>query len=278
MASATGPVDPRGPVADALLSTVTDLAAALCLEPGEDIRLAARLSWLLTTRIDVDRLARQTSGLTPAEREVAGQYLAMVAATADPVIGPAKVTVLTQVYRILGLSVELVFQRLHARATGGGPALPRLTGSGRTVTEAGQADEPVVVQTGDDRPAGFTLPWASAGPRLDQALIQRRVAESDAAATLLSTIFEEGTEEPVHEQPAPVAGLDATHSALLRALGERPAWTREEFESVAAAHGLLPAGALDMLNEAAIDATGDPVIEGDAIITVAIDVLLELSA
>ncbi|MFC8849513.1 MULTISPECIES: TerB N-terminal domain-containing protein [unclassified Micromonospora] len=298
VASAAGPVDPQGLAGAAMVGTVADLAAALRLTPGEDLRLAARLSWLLTTRVEVDRLARQTAVTTPAEREVAGHYLATVAVTADPVIGPATVAVLTRVYRILGLPVDLVFQRLHERGTGVVPSLPLAASAEelpppvrRRASAAGaeQPDEPVVVQAGDHRPTGYALPWAAAaepapaGFRLDHALVQRKAAESDTAAALLNTIFDE--EEtgyanpqppcPVREQPA-VAGLDRMHGALLHALGERPAWSRAEFDALAAAHGVLPDGALDVLNEAAIDVTGAPVLEGDTMLAVADDVLLEL--
>jgi hypothetical protein len=55
-------------------------------------------------------------------------------------------------------------------------------------------------------------------------------------------------------------------------------WTRAEFESLAANHGVLPDGALDLLNEVAIDIVGAPVVEGDTTLTVADDVLLELLA
>ncbi|MEU4159357.1 TerB N-terminal domain-containing protein [Actinoplanes sp. NPDC026670] len=279
VASATGPVDPRGPAAVALLGTVGGLAAALRLEPGEDVRLTARLSWLLTTRVDVDRLTRQITATTSAAREIAGHYLAMVAVTADPAVSPATVTALTRVYRILGLPVDLVFTRLHARSTGGVTPLPQI-GAERPVPAVSveRSDDPVVVQSGHDHPTGFALPWAPPEDlRLDHGLIKKRVAESDTAATLLSTIFV-ADDEVTPPDPSPVPGLDRAHGVLLRALGERPTWTRAEFETLTAEHGLLPDGALDVLNEAAIDTTGAPVIEGDTILTVATDVLLELYA
>jgi hypothetical protein len=303
VASAARPIDPREPAGTALLASTADLAAALRLEPGEDLRLAARLSWLLTTRVDVDRLGRLTTMMTVAEREVAGHFLVTAAVLADPVIGPATVMTLTRVYRILGLQVDLVFQRLHERSTGGGPLLPRIAGaeappvpaSRRAQEAAGlggagfeRSDEPVVVQAGSRQPSGYALPWAppsaadagtpSTGLRLDRSLIRKKVADSDTAAALLGTIFE--TEEPIGDPEPPVAvpGLDRAHDALLHALGERPSWTRAEFESLAAVHGVMPDGALDLLNEVAIDTTGEPLVEGGATLTVANDVLRELLA
>jgi hypothetical protein len=296
VASAAGPGDRRGSAGAALLATVFDLAAAVRLEPGEDLRLAARLGWLLTTRVEIDRLARQTTTLTPAEREIAGHYLITVAISADPVIGPATVAALTRLYRMLGLQVDLVFQRLHDRSTGGRTVLPRIAGTGNAPpqprhrsleADAERPDEPVVIQADGPRPSGYALPWATTvsptGFRLDRTLVQKKVAESGAAAAILGAIFEtEETEpppEPASAVPArPIPGLDQVHGALLHALGERETWTREEFESLAAAHGVLPDGALDLLNEVAIDTTGAPVVDGDTTLAVANDVLLELLA
>lgn len=287
VALAAGPVAPAGPTADVLLTTAADLASALRLAPGEDLRLAARLGWLLTTRVDIDRLGRRTGALTPAEREIGGHYLVTVAVTADPVIGPATVAVLTRLYRILGLDPESVFPRLHERATGTTPALPRLGTPVPPVPEprAETADDPVIIQSDGGRPDGFALPWAaSAGPattgfRLNQDLVTRKVAESGAAAALLHDIF--GTEEqesPPQPADPPAPGLDRTYGALLRDLAGRPSWTRAEFEALAATHGLLPDAALDELNEVALDTAGAPVVEGDATLDVADDILRELLA
>jgi hypothetical protein len=107
------------------------------------------------------------------------------------------------------------------------------------------------------------------------------VTESGTAAALLNSIFET---EPADDDPQPpsagparpVPGLDRAHGALLHALASRPAWTRAEFVSLAATHGVMPDGALDLLNEVAIDTAGAPVVEGEVTLTVANDVLLEL--
>ncbi|HTF10675.1 MAG TPA: TerB N-terminal domain-containing protein, partial [Asanoa sp.] len=78
VASTAQPIHPPDPLGVAVLATVRDLAAALRLDPGEDLRLAARLAWLLVTSVDIDRLARHTTILTDGEREVAGHYLVAV--------------------------------------------------------------------------------------------------------------------------------------------------------------------------------------------------------
>ena len=294
VASAAGPVDPRDGAGTAVLRTAGDLAAMLHLDPGEDLRLAARLGWLLTTGVDVDRLGRHTASLSAAEREVAGHYLVTVAAAADPAVGPATVAVLIRVYRFLGVDAELVFQRVHERSVGGGPVPPKITRSRERAEPgppAGDPDGPVVVQVAGDRPNGYALPWAVRAPGevvLDRAAVNRKIAESRAAATLLTEVFELEPEPVFEPEPEPepvagpapavgrIAGLDPAHSALLRTLATRPSWSREEFASLAATHGVLPDGAFDLLNEVAIEAVGAPVIEDAATLAVDEGVFLEL--
>lgn len=263
VASAAGPVDPAGAVGTAVLATAADLAALLRLEPGEDLRITARLAWLLATGVDVDRLGRQTAPLPAADREIAGRYLVTVAAAADPTVGPATIAMLTRVYRILRLEPSLVFHRLHEHSLGRSAAAPPPPGPMWT-------EEPVVVQAAEDAPHGYALPWAVS---LDEKVVERTLAESTAAATLLAEIFDD--DEP---PPVPVAGLDAAHGGLLRALASRTSWTREEFATLAAAHGVLPDGGLDRLNDVAIDTVGAPVVEDGATLTVDHDVLQELLA
>lgn len=286
VASAAQPIHPQDPIGTAVLATVPDLAAALRLDPGEDLRLAARLGWLLTTPVEIDRLGRQTTMVTAAEREIAGHYLVTVALAADPAVGPATVAALTRLYRILGLEPDLVFQRLHERSVGGAPALPHTLPG--THAGADEQDEPVVVQVADTTPSGYALPWAddrASTPKveLDQAAIQRKIAESAAAATLLDAIFDAGDDPEQVARPdagasGRVADLDLAHSALLHALTARPSWTRQEFASLAATHGVLPAGALDVLNEVAIERAGAPVVEDGDTLAVDNEVLLELLA
>jgi hypothetical protein len=290
VASATlapAPIDPRDPSGAAVLATVRNLAAALPLAPGEDLRLVARLAWLLTTRTDVERLARHTTTLTAAEREIAGHYLVTVAQAANAAVGPTGVAALTRVYRILGLEPELVFQRLHERAAGVAHVPPHPERA--APTGAHEQDEPVLVQAAGASPSGYALPWVIDGAppgkvTLDRAAISRKVAESDAAATMLAAIFDDADDENgagtcdgrAADGVRPSAALDLAHDALLRALATRASWTRTEFAELAAAHGVLPEGTLDTVNDVAIETTGAPVVVDGDTLAIDNDVLVEL--
>jgi hypothetical protein len=122
--------------------------------------------------------------------------------------------------------------------------------------------------------------------RLDPAAISAKLQESARVAGLLAGIFDTADgdlDTDTRSGPAPdaapadlIAGLDGAHSTLLRALAERAQWTREEFAALAGAHGVLPDGALDVLNEVAIDTTGEAVVVDGATLAVDDDVLQEL--
>jgi hypothetical protein len=109
---------------------------------------------------------------------------------------------------------------------------------------------------------------------LDPELIRTRLAESQRAADLLAGIFtgEDTSSFPslgtppdpdaLQDEGGAVAGLDASHRAFLARLADRPTWRRSELDDVAAQLGLLPDGALAIVNEAAFDASGEAVCEG----------------
>jgi hypothetical protein len=71
---------------------------------------------------------------------------------------------------------------------------------------------------------------------------------------------QEGTGEEALRR---VGGLDATHLALFHRVASRAEWARDEFDRLAESFGLMPGGALEILNEAAFEACGEPLLEGD---------------
>ena len=142
-------------------------------------------------------------------------------------------------------------------------------------------------------PAAAEPPAAAAGHRpvagsvpLRPAVLDRRITETEGVTALLAGIFT-ADDDPVHDTTAPddpdhaagrpgtgapdpgaVPGLDAgTRQHPDRGL-RRSTWSGTEFAALAAERGVLPVGALDVINEAAITLTGQPAIEGA---TVALD-------
>jgi hypothetical protein len=63
-------------------------------------------------------------------------------------------------------------------------------------------------------------------------------------------------------------GLDAAHSALVRALAERQEWPRADFGALADNYGLMASGAIEIINEAAFAVCDEPLLEGESSIEI----------
>lgn len=275
--------------------SVAELATIVRLTSAEGSRLRARLRWLLAAGVTATGLGRRIAALDPAERAATGHFLIAVAAAARNV-PPAAVIALTRAYRMLGLDTDLVIHRLHQWSV-----------TGRSLARRQPpAEEPVVVRRAGPAKPGHALPWAGrpfrsaaeegsasatpvkaaptkvptpGGVLLSQDTITRKIAETEAVSTLLAAIFTD--DEPIAQtqaatDPGGAWYLDQAHSDLLRELATRASWARVDFAEVAARHGVLPDGALDLLNEAAMDIAGEPVCEGDENLSVNRHVLQEL--
>jgi len=285
LAVAVGAAD--GDVSDAEQQLLTShLESALHLTEPERRRLHAHLLWLRATDVKLTGMKKRLAGLDATQRAVISDFLLAVAA-ADGVVSPTEVKTLTRIHTTLGLGTDDLHDRLHRTQTAPRrPAPPR------------PATEPVVVRSGRIGSTGYAIPTPPAvedaipntagvatpsltGLALDEAAIAEKLAQTAQVSALLSSIFVDD-EQVVGSAPAagapdtasrpvapsfadvePVAGLDAAHSALLRELATRETWTQAEYHELARRFGVMPAGAVDALNEAAIDVSGEPVLDGD---------------
>ena len=110
------------------------------------------------------------------------------------------------------------------------------------------------------------------------ARVEAKLAQSAAVSALLSSIFvDEEEQAPALAQSDQVDGLDLAHSAFLRALARQAEWPRGDLESLAAEFNVLPDGAVDAVNEYAIERAGEPLCDGDDPIVVNRDLIKELT-
>jgi uncharacterized tellurite resistance protein B-like protein len=239
---------------------------------GEDERRRLRAHF---TRVTADPPApaalRKHVALLPAHlRQEAGDLLLAVA-LADGSVDRAEVTRVNRYFDALGL---------------GRPDLPRGDGGLTPVRTAGAPSPGYAIPQPPQR-----VSPVSAGVALDPEVIKAKLVESEQAASILAGIF---TGEPTSSftalpaaaapqgSPSPQAGgpvppaLDATHRSFLARLAERSSWRRSEVASIAAGLGLMPDGALEIVNEAAFELAGDPATEGSDPLEVNIDVAKEI--
>ena len=241
------------------------IAASLSVSDADRVRLDAHLAWLWAANVTLTGLKRRVEALDLDEQSCVGDGLIELA-TNSGAVTPARVTILQKVYRLLGLDQDMVPSRLHASMTG-----PRST----------PVRHPAHTGTAGTQAPGFAL---------DADAIRQREADSLVVSDLLGRIFDEteGEHYPaVVSTPAPpdqpphsstavdcesdeaiVSGLDRAHSRLLRELLTRDAWSRAEFEDLVARFQLMPEAARDVLNEAALDAVEEPLLEGDDDLTI----------
>jgi tellurite resistance protein len=233
---------------------VDHLESALHLSAGERARLTAHLTWLLASDLKLTGLKKQLAILSIPQRRSVADFLTTVAAI-DGHISPGEVKTLRKVYTLLELDPESVTTKLH-----------------QAVVQP--ASSPVIVREAAPGPAGYTIPKppkekSGDALALDHALIEAKLAETAAVSALLADLFADEDEQlvvrpvPVLSDVALVEGLDGPHSALARRVSERPSWSRAELEQLCDELGLMVEGALDTVNEAAVDVAGEPLIEDD---------------
>ena len=231
------------------------LADGLHLDKVEKTRLGAHLEWLLAQPPRTPGGKKRLETLAPDQKRSVGELLIAVA-WADGRVEPEEIKILTRIFRLLGLDPGNVHQWLHDHQTSSdlGPvAVTRGRGEAR-----GYALPPP--RTGD------ALPEGSSRVHLDMAAIAAKLQESELVASTLTNIFvdpdETSPEEVmVESQESPIEGLDAVHFTLLRRLADQASWTRTEYDNLADSLGLLPNGALDILNEAAFEICEEPLME-----------------
>jgi uncharacterized tellurite resistance protein B-like protein len=230
---------------------VRHLREQLILPAREANRLNAHIWWLYHAKPSVKGLQKFFGAVSEEQKLALSAFLIQVVCV-DGVVAPAEVAVLERVYGMLGLYQAQVHADIHQHMSGA----------------ANAPTEPVVVHEGQPE-IGVRIPAKAADSSepaapLDMALIQRKIAETADIAKLLAGVFEEEEETVRAATPtslAGVCGLDGAHTALLMQLQEHHELRRAEFQELAAAYSLLPDGALDALNEAALDVCDELVCE-----------------
>lgn len=237
------------------------------LTADETLRLEAVLRWLMQQR------TRHLAGVRKALPEMSQSEIDHLLQTllrfvsVDGVVGAGCIRDLKSLMPLFGHDSDTLYERLHRliaepeeiRPASEGPKGGRIPPPPKDDSVGATAD----VDT--QHPAGHGL-------NLDHSAIAAREAESAAIGETLHEIFAEetaGTEEfaPVAnagEAASQLAGLDSAHSGFLVALaqfGERVPLLQAQ--TLADEHHLLFAGAVDRINEAALDTVGAELLELD---------------
>lgn len=242
---------------------LTHLETALHFNEAERKRLEARLLLLMRAPPRLSALKGRFEDMAPDQRRQVARFAIAVAA-ADGHVAPSEIKLLERTYGLLDLDRTTLFSDIHALSI--------------------LADEPIAVRSADPQSGGVPIPKSSSresGPiALDLERLRRIREETTQVSGLLAEIFVEEQESrpeisTAHPEPSdPVGkgkfdGLDDHHSRLLRAAVERVSLPRSEFDALARQEGLLPDGAIETINDWALDRFDDMLIEDGNEVTVA---------
>jgi hypothetical protein len=243
------------------------LSQALEVPLAQRDRVRAHLLWAALNTPSLALAKRALAEETDQARTELGRFLVDLA-TRRGSVGPDQVAGLTKAYEALRLEPASMFSLIHQRSVSPSekPIEVRLAGPSARARGEAIPPPPPPSTGGTDR-----------GLVLDPATLAATLAASAESTALLGKIFVDTEETPL-PTPAPVApgSLGAPYLDLLGQLATQPRWTQAEFVGLAARLDLLPNRALEVLNEAALDQSGDLVLEGDDVLEVNDEVLKEL--
>ena len=236
-----------GKIAAKEYNTLKTLIDAEMLSAAESSRLLANLQWMFAFPPDLTRLRRWLKDVPESIRHDLGQITLTIAAI-DGVIDQREVTALEKIYKAMGLATDDVYSDLHALSA---------------------RSELVAVRPVGEHEQGFAIPPppVSTGKiALDAGRIASLMADTAHASSVLKDVFrnDESEEEASEEQESDeddFVGLSKNHVAFLQELLTRPHWAEVEFKTLAAQFRLMPAGALETLNEWSVDCFSDTLIE-----------------
>lgn len=201
-------------------------------------RLQANLEWYLEVPPDMSWLRSKLKD-ADAEHHLALRAAVVAIAHADSVIQSEEVACIEKIYKALGIDAALVYADLHAGDVSDGPVRVK-------AAEAEVAGEQI-----PDEPKAKTA-------SLDAARIAAIRNDTERVSSVLGEIF--STDEdvsdgapPALDVPSSIAGLDPRHSMLVEEIIQREHWTDEEFSELVSKQGLMPSGALEVINEWAFE-------------------------
>ena len=194
-------------------------------------RLAAHLQLQITQAPAIAGVKKRVEMLSVESRRTLADVLISVA-RADGNVSPNEVKLLEKLYKVLELDPKLVYSDLHKGATAVRQTKPEFA--------------------------------------LNTTRIARLQEETERISSVLREVFTEATPQPAAaigdgegENIETLLGLDPEHSSFARLLLSRPQWSRHDLEDAASDMELMLDGALEKVNEAALDQYEVPLAEGE---------------
>lgn len=214
------------------------------------------LTWLVARKPSLLAIRRRCENYAPGLLQEIRELAAAVV-SANGLARPAQVQATQKLYLAMGLPADDAFSGLH-RMSSGTVAQP--------VTVFQAEDESAERQFRNAPRARPKTP--PDGVALDSDRISKIVADTRKASAVLSDVFAEESAQNADsgasaQSAASVTfdGLDGAHGQLVAKLLQRPSWSESEFAALVKGCGLLPGGALEVINEWSFERFGDALLE-----------------
>lgn len=257
------------------------VGAAVDLNETQRARLRAVMLQLNEQPVPVAVLRRRLRALTEQQQAIGRELLRQI--PQDHRVRPGRVSI--DAWLLDALADTRIHDDVKARH-------PSTAAPSRALTD----DALVSVRTAGVPAPEFALPARSERTvdatngtvALDRGLIETIERSTALVEARLAELFRDDEPpriapppsvclpEPDLTRPVVIAGLDVPHTGLLLDLADQLSWTSSDLGRLCAAHELLPAGALDRLNEAALDRTGALVCDGTDPVLIDLDILKEM--
>ena len=233
-----------GRIAEPERRALEDQVSAAAISDQERRRLRANLEWFLAVPPDMTLLRRKLKEVDQ-DSQAAMRAALVGAAHADGIIHSDEVASIEKVYKALGLDPALAYSDLHAGEITDGPRTVRASQPGRP----GEA---------------IPEPEKARGAKLDASRIAAIRSDTERVSSVLGQIFDVEDEETGVSASATqghLEGLDLKHGTLVLELIDRDHWSEVEFEKICASHGLMAAGALEVVNEWSFEIYDEPLLD-----------------
>jgi len=209
------------------------------LNKSEQARLSATVRWMQAVPPDMTTLRRKIRDATLDSREIIAN-LAIEVVVSDGDASNEEIQQLEKLYKAMELDPSRIHSELHTRLS----KIP---------------DEPVTVQPAETVVKRPVIPAervaTESGIELDLEKIKTIDNNTRKVSALLNDIFSDQNEDTVEEHnDAPsdtniLSGLSPELTALAKELATQDYWSEEEFQALASQHGVMPAGAVEAINE-----------------------------
>jgi uncharacterized tellurite resistance protein B-like protein len=244
--------------AAAAKAIIGEIRATPGLSEEQQARLTGYLGYLVRNPPDARMLNRFRQRSTEERRVLADAAIAM--AGADGQISVEEVRVLERTYRSLGLAKEDLYEKLNGLKAATDDEPPSVA--------------PATPARGVAIPPRPTPKAPVTGFKLDMSRIAKIEANTDAVKSILGQVFTD-TDDAIEvvpsaspaatgaggNVPSRFAGLESRHARLLEEIGQRNTIDQSAFAALARKYNLMPAGAIETINDWAFDQYGEAILD-----------------